>query len=120
MDALKSEARKHVDLGDEHRMRHDAAAAGKEYRAALSMDPCSAYAWIGVGQAATDAARVDIAVKALQVGVRLAPSHYTAWTLLGRNYELMGQRALAAEAYGRALAQRPTLQEAQEGLARTR
>ena len=86
----------------------------------LSMDQCSAYAWIGVGQSATDASRVDIAVKALQVGVRLAPTHYTAWTLLGRNYELLGQRSLAAEAYGKALAQRPTLQEAQEGLSRTR
>ena len=119
IEALRSEARKRVDLGDEKRIRRDATGALQEYRAALTMDVCNAYGWLGIGEVASEAARPDLAVRALRNTTRLLPGHYGAWALLGEAYEGLRQTQLAAEAYGEALALRPTLQDALDGWRRT-
>jgi len=118
-DALRGEARKRVDSGDDRRMRKDAMGALQEYRAALTMDVCNAYAWNGIGDIANDAARPDLAVRALRNTTRLLPGHYGAWTMLGKNYEALRQMPLAAEAYTKALELRPGLPEALDGWRRT-
>jgi hypothetical protein len=118
-DALRGEARKRVDSGDDRRMRKDALGALQEYRAALTMDVCNAYAWNGIGDIANDAARPDLAVRALRNTTRLLPGHYGAWTMLGKNYEALRQMKLAAEAYTKALELRPGLPEALDGWRRT-
>lgn len=118
-EVIRAEARKRVDAGDDRRIRKDALGALQEYRAALTMDVCNAYAWNGIGDVASEAARPDLAVRALRNTTRLLPGHYGAWTALGRNYEALRQNALAAEAYAAALALRPGLPEALDGWRRT-
>ncbi|MDP2312524.1 MAG: hypothetical protein Q8P41_06425 [Pseudomonadota bacterium] len=118
-EAVRGEARKRVDSGDERRMRKDALGALQEYRAALSMDVCNAYAWNGIGDIASEALRPDLAVRALRNTTRLLPGHYGAWTMLGKNYEALRQSVLAAEAYSKALELRPGLPEALDGWRRT-
>ncbi len=118
-EAVRAEARKRVDAGDDRRLRKDALGALQEYRAALTMDVCNAYAWNGIGDVASDAARPDLAVRALRNTTRLLPGHYGAWAALGRNYEALRQTALAAEAYATALELRPGLPEALDGWRRT-
>lgn len=118
-EALRGEARKRVDSGDDRRIRKDALGALQEYRAALTMDPCNAYAWNGIGDIANEAARPDLAVRALRNTTRLLPGHYGAWSMLGRNYEALRQNTLAAEAYAKALELRPGLPEALDGWRRT-
>lgn len=118
-DALRAEARKRVDSGDDRRIKNDALGALQEYRAALTMDACNAYAWNGIGDIANAAARPDLAVRALRNTTRLLPGHYGAWTMLGKNYEALRQPALATEAYAKALELRPGLPEALDGWQRT-
>ncbi|MFN7143483.1 MAG: hypothetical protein ACK4YP_06905, partial [Myxococcota bacterium] len=98
---------------------NDAAGALSEYRAALTMDVCNAYAWLGIGEIAGGAARPDLAVRALRNTTRILPGHYGAWTMLGKAYEALRQSQLAAEAYATALELRPGLPEAVEGWRRT-
>ncbi len=118
-EALRGEARKRVDAGDEKRIRKDAAGALQEYRAALTMDACNAYGWLGIGEIASAAARPDLAVRALRNTTRILPGHYGAWTMLGKAYEGLHQAKLAAEAYSKALELRPGLPEALDGWRRT-
>ncbi len=115
LDALRLEARKRVDLGDEKRMRKDPDGALQEYRAALSMDACNAYGWLGIGDVASELARPDLAIRALRNTTRILPGHYGAWTLLGKNYEAIRQTTLAAQAYKKALDLRPGQMEALDG-----
>lgn len=117
-DAIRAEARSRVDAGDEKRIRKDPLGAIAEYRAALSMDSCNGYGWLGLGETASSLARPDLAIRALRNATRLMPNHYGASTLLGRSYEDIGQRALAAEAYRAALQASPSHAPAREGLQR--
>lgn len=119
-DIVAKEARRRVDAGDDRRMAADFAAAFKEYRAALTMDPCNANAWIGLGQSARSLGRADFAVHALKEATTLAPQHYGAWTMLGQSYEDLHQPAQAYEAYTQALALSPDYSPAMEGAQRTR
>lgn len=119
-DLLKSEASRHVDLADEAVVQGDWQTAANEYRAALTMDPCSPFAWAGIGNLALKASKPAHAVRALRVAARLRPDHYGVLTSLGQAYELQGELELAADAYQRALAIRPGHPPAQQGLARVR
>jgi len=119
-DLLQAESRRHVDMGDTARVRGDKSGAANEYRAAITMDPCNAYAWSSIGGLALRAEQAAVATRALRVAVRLMPEHYGAITMLGEAYEKLGRSALAAEAYQKALSIRPTHTPAQEGLSRTR
>jgi tetratricopeptide (TPR) repeat protein len=117
-EAVRGEARSRVDAGDEKRIRKDPLGAISEYRAALSMDACNGYGWLGLGETAASLARPDLAIRALRNATRLLPNHYGAFTLLGRSYEDIGQRTLAAEAYRAALRASPSHAEARAGLQR--
>lgn len=118
-EAVRGEARRRVEMGDERRIARDTAGALREYRAALTMDACNGYAWLGIGEVAGGLARPDVASRALRNATALMPAHYGAWTSLGKAYEGLGQATLAADAYGKALAARPGLPEALEGWRRT-
>jgi len=113
------EARAQVMSGDDKRVAGDSAGAVAAYRAAVSLDPCSAYGWLGMGQSALALSRPDIAVRALRNTTRLMPTHYGAWSDLGRAYEAIGQPTLAHDAYEEALERQPNLPEANAGWRRT-
>jgi hypothetical protein len=115
---VRDAARRRVEQGDEQRIRKELAGAVVQYRAAVTRDPCNGYAWLGLGEVAGAAMRPDLAIRALQNATRLLPRHYGALALLGRNYELIGQSVLAAEAYRSALVLSPSHPEAREGLRR--
>ncbi len=118
-DAMRGEGRRRVDMGDERRMMKDSAGAAREYRAALTMDTCNGYAWLGLGEAAAQLSRPDVAIRALKNATNLLPKHYGAWVLLGKAYEAIGQRTMAGNAYSEALKLSPGLPDAVEGYART-
>lgn len=118
-DAMRAEGRRRVDMGDERRMVKDSVGAAREYRAALTMDTCNGYAWLGLGEAAAQLSRPDVAIRALKNATNLLPKHYGAWVLLGKGYEAIGQRTMAGNAYSEALKLSPGLPDAVEGYART-
>ena len=117
-DALRGEARKQVMTGDDLRMAKDAAGAVQKYRAALSMDSCSGYAWLGLGESAVALDRPDIAIRALRNATTLLPKHYGAWTALGLAYEATRQVSLAVAAFRMAIELKPGLEAASAGLTR--
>jgi tetratricopeptide (TPR) repeat protein len=117
-DTMRQQARKQVDLGDEARFAQDMVGAAKDYLAAISMDNCNGFAWLGLGETAYRLGRPDLAVRALRVATSLMPNHTLAWTHLGQQYEALGQRDSAVEAYWKALALAPNIPEARAGLAR--
>jgi len=115
---LKSESRAHLDLGNQAELAGDLERAAAEYRAALTLSPCNALAWTGLGMLASRMSRPDRAIQALKVALRLNPAHYGAATALGESYEAINQDKLAADAYRAALALRPEHRPAARGLER--
>lgn len=118
MEALRGEARKQVMAGDDLRMAKDGDGAVQKYRAALSMDSCNGYAWLGLGEAALTLKRPDIAIRPLRNATTLMPKHYGAWTELGESYEAIGQNTQAVDAYREALNVKPGHPGAMSGLTR--
>ena len=118
MEALRGEARKQVMAGDDLRMAKDGDGAVQKYRAALSMDSCNGYAWLGLGEAALTLKRPDIAIRPLRNATTLMPKHYGAWTELGESYEAIGQNTQAVDAYRQALTVKPGHPGAMSGLTR--
>jgi len=116
--ALKAESRAHLDLGNQAELAGDLDRAAAEYRAALSLSPCNALAWTGLGMLAARMSRPDRAIQALKVALELNPGHYGAATALGESYEAMGQLELAAGAFRAALEARPEHRPAARGLER--
>jgi len=117
-DLLRAESRRHVDRGDVARQSRKSDQAVNEYKAAISLDPCNAYAWSTLGELAYDLKQPNQAIRALRVTTRLMPRHYGALTLLGLAYEQLGRTALAESAFQDALAIAPDHQPAQVGLKR--
>ncbi len=120
MDAVRGESRKRVGSGDDFRIAGKPAEALRDYRAALTMDKCNGYAWMSIAQIATDQGRTDLSVRALRNTTRLLPAHPGGWMMLGKAYESIGQRTLAADAYRKATELAPGNAEAVEGYMRTR
>ncbi|MSP54053.1 MAG: tetratricopeptide repeat protein [Myxococcales bacterium] len=117
-DALRSESRKQVMTGDDLRLAKDASGAIQKYRAAISMDSCNGYGWIGLGESAILLGRPDLAVRTLRNATMLMPQHYGAWLELGQAYESINEVEAAISSYQRALAVKPGLAGAVDGLAR--
>lgn len=117
-DAVRIEARQLVLYGDDLRLAGDNNGALARFRAALTVDRCNPYGWMGLGQAASALSRPDLAIRALRNTVSLMPKHYGAWTELGKAYEAIGQSTLARTAYEQALALNPAYPEAVAGAAR--
>lgn len=117
-DALHSESRKQVMTGDDLRLAKDVAGAIQKYRAAISMDLCNGYGWIGLGEAAISLGRPDLAIRTLRNGTMLMPQHYGAWLELGQAYEAIHEVDAAIGSYQRALSVKPGLPGAVEGLSR--
>jgi tetratricopeptide (TPR) repeat protein len=101
-------------------MAGEYATALNKYRAAITINACNAFAWAGMGEALVQLEEPNAAKKALRVATRLMPTHYQAWTNLGRAEEATGRTSEAAAAYEKALAAHPGHGPADEGLRRTR
>lgn len=119
-DAVAAEATRHLDMGDDARLRGEHQQAADEYRVAVTLDRCSAIAWTALGQLALAANDTEKAVTALEYAVALRPSHYGALTSLGLAYEARGRDAEAAEAFRQAISLRPGHPAAEDGLGRVR
>ncbi|MCB9780173.1 MAG: tetratricopeptide repeat protein [Alphaproteobacteria bacterium] len=117
---LVTESLRQLDAGDEARLAGRFQDAADQYRAALTLDRCSAIAWSAIGDLALRADRTAVAIEALEVATRLRPDHYGALTGLAQAYEARGQYAQARDAYERVLAVRPGHRPAIEGLGRLR
>jgi tetratricopeptide (TPR) repeat protein len=117
---MKTESKRRVNLGNDATVRGEHKTALNEYKAAISVNRCNAFAWADVGALALTVSRPEIAIGALKVAVKLHPRHYTAWVNLGKVYEEFGQRQLAQDAYAKALAINPNIPHARQGLQRTR
>ncbi|NOY27677.1 MAG: hypothetical protein GXP62_17570 [Oligoflexia bacterium] len=117
-DAVAAEATRHLDIGDDARLRDDNQQAADEYRAAVTLDRCNAIAWAALGQLALASDHVVKAVQALDIAVALRPDHYGALTSLGLALEASGRCDQAIDAFQRALAVRPGHPAAEDGLAR--
>ena len=111
--------RAQVMAGDDRRILGDHIGAVSAYRAAVTLDQCSAYGWVGLGQSALALNRPDLATRALVNATRLMPAHYGAWVELGRAYEGIQQKVRAHAAYEEALARQPNHAEANAGWRRT-
>lgn len=116
--ALQSEALRRIELGDQAAVAGHTQRAADEYRAALTMDRCSARAWAAIGRLALRVRRPDLAATALASATQLAPRQPEALTDLGLAYELLGQLEQAEVAYTRALTVSPGHPSAAEGLIR--
>lgn len=117
-DAARVESRQLVLNADDLRISGDNAGALARFRAALSVDRCNAYGWLGLGQAALSLSRPDLGVRALSNATLLLPRHYGAWTELGKAYEALGDRPQAQNAYARALGLNPEYPDAVAGARR--
>jgi hypothetical protein len=117
-DSARVESRQLVIHADDLRIAGDYPGALARFRAALTVDRCNAYGWLGLGQAAAALARPDLAIRGLKNATMLMPKHYGAWTELGKAYETIGQIPHAVDAYNRALALNSGYAEAQAGARR--
>lgn len=118
-DAAATQARRMILDADDKRVRGDLVGAIQTYRAALSIDACDAFGWVGLGEVARRLDRPDLAIRDFQIATRLLPSHYGAWVALGAAYEEVGQTTLAHRAYEAALGVKPDHPEANAGWRRT-
>jgi protein O-GlcNAc transferase len=107
-----------VSVGNDAEIAGELQKAADAYRAAITMDSCSAFGWAALGTLAMRVNRPDQAIAALEVAIELQPSHYGAATDLGRAYEALGNRQRAIDAYRAALKARPGHPAASQGLAR--
>jgi hypothetical protein len=117
-DLLRAQSRRQQEAGDQARVESRYQEAADRYQAALSMDPCNAFAWHAMGQLSINGGQLETAIQALRVATRLVPGHYGAFTTLGEAYERNQRLELASEAYHMALSIRPQHKPALEGLAR--
>lgn len=115
---LRSESHRRVDIGNEALAAGRPQKAVDEYRAALTIDRCDAYAWAAIGGLALEQGRSDLAITAFQQTLRFNPRHYLAAARLGLAWERQGRLDLAVESFRRSLEIRPGFPEAAQGLER--
>jgi tetratricopeptide (TPR) repeat protein len=108
-----------VDEGNDAAIQGDFDTALNKYRAAITINVCNAFAWADMGEVFLSISDPTRARTALTAASRLMPTHYQAWTNLGRAEEQLGRRAEAASAFSRALQANPGYAPADEGLQRT-
>jgi hypothetical protein len=118
--AARGASSEQVDAGDAALLAGNAREAMSRYRAAITLNACNPFAWVGLGLGLLDVRAPRAAANALRTATSLQPNHYAAWTDLGRAEEASGRRAEAADAYRRALLVKPDYTPAIEGAARTR
>lgn len=107
-----------VGLGNEALVRGDVAESMNRYRAALTLNPCNAFAWAAIGDTLAVLADPSGARSAFQHSVSLMPSHFHAWTGIGNAEETLGNRPAAAAAFRKALEYKPGHPPATAGLTR--
>jgi tetratricopeptide (TPR) repeat protein len=79
------------------------AAAANTYRAALTIDPCSAGGWAGLGNVALLSGDTNTAITALEAATGLKAKDPEAWVLLGRAQAASGAKQDAIRAFEKAL-----------------
>ncbi len=117
---LREPSNQQVDAGNEAVVAGNLAEAADRYRAAISINPCNAFAWAALGEVLANTAHPAEAGSALAAATRLMPTHFHAWTVLGKVRESQGDVAGAVQAYQQALAAKPGHPPAAEALARLR
>jgi hypothetical protein len=115
---LRGASSAQVDAGNEAAIASNWPVALMRYRAAISMNPCNAFAWADMGEALLALDEAGLARTALEHAVQLMPAHYAALANLGRAEEDLGNPAKAAQYYRQVLAKKPGYRLAEEGLQR--
>jgi hypothetical protein len=118
--ALRDASASQVDAGNDAALGGDYQTAINKYRAAISISQCNAFAWADLGEAFLAIDEAARAKNALGIATSLMPTHYQAWTNLGRAEESLGRPTDAADAYSKALQAHPGYPPADEGLQRVR
>jgi len=101
--ALLSAAQAQVYSADAKVGMGNFSGAADTYRAALTIDPCSAGGWAGLGRIATQTGAHTIAVEALETATSLRTHDAGAWAHLGQSYEALGRVSDAIRSYDQAL-----------------
>jgi hypothetical protein len=115
---LREPSNQQVDAGNEAVVQGNLAEAADRYRAAISINPCNAFAWAALGEVVFNGGKPSEAAVALSTATRLMPTHFHAWTVLGKVRESLADVPGAVQAYQRALAAKPNHPPAAEALAR--
>ena len=108
MDAAQAQA----SQGDTRLSQGARAEAANTYRAALTIDPCNAGGWTGLGHVALLAGDHRTAVTALEAATGLKPKVTKGWFLLGKAHVATGEKDDARDAFDRALELSPDHAEA--------
>ena len=122
--ARPSEAQFRMAAGLLHQDAHEWDQAFATFEAWTRDEPESASAWYQVGRTAVlSEQRLDAGIAAFRRVLALheqpgAPGHQHAWWRMGQALALQGDRAQARQAFERALALDPDLDEAREALAK--
>lgn len=116
--ALREPSNQQVDAGNEAVVQGNLPEAADRYRAAISINPCNAFAWAALGEVLSNAAHPAEAGQALVAATRLMPTNFHAWTVLGKVREQQNDVPGAIAAYQRALAAKPDHAPAAEALRR--
>jgi hypothetical protein len=111
-EALLEAAQTQVNSGAIRLQDGQLAQAANSYRAALTIDPCSAGGWAGLGAVALQSRDHTTAIQALKAATGLQPKVPSAWVLLGQAYHGSGQNDAAIEALDMALEAAPDHAEA--------
>lgn len=101
--ALIQAAQAQVNSADSKLRTGQLAEAANTYRAALTIDPCSAGGWAGLGNVALMSGDNNTAIIALEAATGLKTQDAEAWVLLGRAQAAGGAKQDAIRAFEQAL-----------------
>jgi len=101
--SLIQAAKAQVSAADAKVRRGELSAAANIYRAALTIDPCSAGGWAGLGNVALLSGDKNTAITALEAATGLKAKDPEAWVLLGRAQAGIGAKQDAIRAFEKAL-----------------
>jgi len=116
-DGLMGAANAQVAVGDAKINAGDLPGAANTFRAALTIDPCSAGGWAGLGKVALLSDAHEIATTALKAAGGLDSKNAETWTMLGKAHAALTNNAEAIEAFDKALEIDPGNPDAQTGRA---
>ena len=97
--AARTEARRHIHLGDTHRTAARWAAARDAYAQALALDPGLLHIWVQYGHALKECGEVGAAIEAYRRSLALDPSLADTHLQLGHALKLQGRLPEALSAY---------------------
>ncbi len=103
----ETEARLHLDRGEEHLQRGEWLDAEGAFRQAVALHATSAVGWSKLGVSLARQQRLAEAIEALRQAIQLNPRYAPAYSNLGNVYREQGQKKEAMRAYQRAIEMDP-------------